>query len=44
MLVPRHRDQNQLSCYVYPWSVVGWILRLAGEDEQEEEPAARGSS
>jgi len=29
--------------YFYPWSVVGWI-RLAEEDEQEEEPRAAGSS
>jgi hypothetical protein len=42
MLVTRHRDQDQLSRYFYPWSVVGWI-RLAEEDEQED-PAARGSS
>ena len=43
MLVTRHRDQSQFSRYFYPWSVVGWI-RLAEEDEQEEDPAARGSS
>jgi hypothetical protein len=43
MLVTRHRDQNQFSRYFYPWSVVGWI-RLAEEDEQEEEPRATGSS
>jgi len=43
MLVTRHRDQNQFSRYFYPWSVVGWI-RLAEEDEQEEEPRAAGSS
>jgi hypothetical protein len=42
MLVTRHRDQDQFSRYFYPWSVVGWI-RLAEEDEQED-PAARGSS
>jgi hypothetical protein len=42
MLVTRHRDQSQFSRYFYPWSVVGWI-RLAEEDEQED-PAARGSS
>jgi hypothetical protein len=40
--VTRHRDQSQFSRYFYPWSVVGWI-RLAEEDEQED-PAARGSS
>ena len=43
MLVTRHRDQNQFSRYFYPWSVVGWI-RLAEEDEQEQEPRATGSS
>src|SRR5215217_4079370 len=43
MLVTRHRDQSQFSRYFYPWSVVGWI-RLAEEDEQEDEPRARGSS
>ena len=43
MLVTRHRDQNQFSRYFYPWSVVGWI-RLAEEDEREEEPRAAGSS
>jgi hypothetical protein len=43
MVVTRHRDQNQFSRYFYPWSVVGWI-RLAEEDEQEEEPRAAGSS
>ena len=43
MLVTRHRDQNQFSRYFYPWSVVGWI-RLAKEDEREEEPRAAGSS
>jgi hypothetical protein len=43
MLVTRHRDQNQFSRYFYPWSVVGWI-RLAEEDEQEQEPRAAGSS
>ena len=43
MLVTRHRDQNQFSRYFYPWNVVGWI-RLAKEDEQEEEPRATGSS
>ena len=43
MLVTRHRDQDQFSRYFYPWSVVGWI-RLAEEDEQEEEPRAAGSS
>jgi hypothetical protein len=43
MLVTRHRDQNQFSRYFYPWNVVGWI-RLAEEDEQEEEPRAAGSS
>jgi hypothetical protein len=41
MRVTRHRDQNQFSCYFYPWSEVGWI-RLAEEDEQE--PRATGSS
>lgn len=34
MLVTRHSDQSQSSCYFYPWSVIGWI-RLAEEDEQE---------
>jgi hypothetical protein len=43
MLVTRHRDQNQFSRYFYPWNVVGWI-RLAEEDEQEEEPRAADSS
>jgi hypothetical protein len=43
MLVTRHRDQHQFSRYFYPWSVVGWI-RLAEEDEQEQEPRATGSS
>ena len=43
MLVTRHRDQDQFSRYFYPWSVVGWI-RLAEEDEQEQEPRATGSS
>jgi hypothetical protein len=43
MLVTRHRDQNQFSRYFYPWSVVGWI-RLAEEDEREEEPRAADSS
>ena len=43
MLVTRHRDQNQFSRYFYPWSVVGWI-RLAEEDEQEQEPRATDSS
>src|SRR5215212_4108657 len=43
MLVTRHRDQDQFSRYFYPWSVVGWI-RLAEEDEQEEEPRAADSS
>jgi hypothetical protein len=43
MLVTRHRDQSQFSRYFYPWSVVGWI-RLAEEDEREEEPRAAGSS
>jgi hypothetical protein len=43
MLVTRHRDQNQFSRYFYPWSVVGWI-RLAEEDEQEQEPRATGFS
>jgi hypothetical protein len=42
MLVTR-RDQNQFSRYFYPWSVVGWI-RLAEEDEREDEPRAAGSS
>jgi hypothetical protein len=41
--VTRHRDQNQFSRYFYPWNVVGWI-RLAEEDEREEEPRAAGSS
>ena len=43
MLVTRHKDQSQFSRYFYPWSVVGWI-RLAEEDEREEEPRATGSS
>ena len=43
MLVTRHRDQTQFSRYFYPWSVVGWI-RLAEEDEQEQEPRATDSS
>ena len=43
MLVTRHRDQSQFSRYFYPWSVVGW-LRLAEEDEQEEQSRAAGSS
>ena len=43
MLVTRHRDQSQSSRYFYPWSVVGWI-RLAEEDEREEEPRAADSS
>ena len=43
MLVTRHRDQDQFSRYFYPWSVVGWI-RLAEEDEQEQEPRATDSS
>jgi len=43
MLVTRHRDQNQFSRYFYPWSVVGWI-RLAEEDEREQEPRATDSS
>jgi len=43
MLVTRHRDQSQCSRYFYPWSVVGW-LRLAEEDEQEEQSRAAGSS
>jgi hypothetical protein len=43
MLVTRHKDQSQFSRYFYPWSVVGWI-RLAEEDEREEEPRAAGSS
>src|SRR5215216_1531321 len=43
MLVTRHRDQNQLERYIYPWSVIGW-RRLAEEDEQEEKPRAAGSS
>jgi hypothetical protein len=43
MLVTRPRGQNQFSRYFYPWSVVGWI-RLAEEDEQEQEPRATGSS
>ena len=43
MLVTRHRDQDQFSRYFYPWSVVGWI-RLAEEDEREEEPRAADSS
>jgi hypothetical protein len=43
MLVTRHRDQNQFSRYFYPWNVVGWI-RLAEEDEREEEPRAADSS
>src|SRR5215210_4150748 len=43
MLVTRHRDQHQFSRYFYPWNVVGWI-RLAEEDEREEEPRATGSS
>jgi hypothetical protein len=42
MLVTRHRDQNQFSRYFYPWSVVGWI-RLAEEDEREQEPRAADS-
>jgi hypothetical protein len=43
MLVTRHRDQDQFSRYFYPWNVVGWI-RLAEEDEREEEPRAADSS
>ena len=43
MLVTRHRDQSQFSRYFYPWGVVGWI-RLAEENEQEEQPQAAGSS
>src|ERR671919_151073 len=43
MLVTRHRDQDQFSRYFYPWSVIGWI-RLAEEDEQEEQSRAAGSS
>ena len=43
MLVTRHKDQSQFSRYFYPWSVVGWI-RLAEEDEREDEPRAAGSS
>src|ERR687897_833170 len=43
MLVTRHRDQSQFSRYFYPWSVVGWI-RLAEDDEQEEERAVGSSS
>ena len=43
MLVTRRRDQSKFSRYFYPWSVVGWI-RLAEEDEREEEPRAGGSS
>jgi hypothetical protein len=43
MLVTRHRDQSQFSRYFYPWNVVGWI-RLAEEDEREEEPRAADSS
>jgi hypothetical protein len=35
MLLTRHKDQSQFSCYFYPWSVVGWI-RLAEEDEQAD--------
>jgi hypothetical protein len=42
MLVTRHRDQSQFSRYFYPWSVVGWILRLAEEDERTE-PRVKGS-
>jgi len=42
MMVTRHRDQRQFSRYFYPWSVVGWI-RLAEEDEREEEPRVAGS-
>jgi hypothetical protein len=43
MLVTRHRDQSQFSRYFYPWNVVGWI-RLAEEDEREEEPRAADTS
>jgi hypothetical protein len=44
MMVTRHRDQDRLSRYFYPWGVVGWI-RLAEDDEKEEQrPQAAGPS